>query len=118
MVHEHILNGETVSLVQPIHIGGKWTLTNKIFRSSVWDSNGELISAGFPKFTNWGEAPDIFPLPDSLRNATIVEKIDGSLLVVSKWKGHYILRTRGTVDATQLENGMNLKFSIKLFYLS
>jgi len=96
-------------LVQPQHIGAKWDHDNKIFRSSLWDSNGELISAGFYKFTNWGESPDVFPLPNSLKNSTIVEKIDGSLLIVSKWKGKYILRTRGTVDATQLENGHELE---------
>jgi hypothetical protein len=108
-VNEHVLNGETVYLVIPQQIGAKWTKENKVFRSSVWDSNGELISAGFPKFTNWGEAPEVFPLPTSLKNCTIMEKIDGSLLIVSKWKGCYILRTRGTIDATQLENGHELE---------
>jgi hypothetical protein len=108
-VNEHVLNGEIVYLVIPKQIGVKWTKETKVFRSSVWDSNGELISAGFSKFTNWGEAPDVFPLPTSLKNATIVEKIDGSLLIVSKWKGHFILRTRGTVDATQLDNGHELE---------
>ena len=108
-VNEHVLNGEAVYLVIPKQIGVKWTKETKIFRSSIWDSNGKLISAGFPKFTNWGEAPDVFPLPTSLKNATIVEKIDGSLLIVSKWKGYFILRTRGTVDATQLDNGHELE---------
>lgn len=108
-VNEHVLNGEAVYLVIPKQIGVKWAKETKVFRSSVWDSNGELISAGFPKFTNWGEAPDVFPLPTSLKNATIVEKVDGSLLIVSKWKGQYILRTRGTVDATQLDNGHELE---------
>lgn len=107
-VNEHVLNGELVYLVQPKNIGIKWTKETKVFRSSIWDSRGELISAGFPKFTNWGEAPEIFPLPKTLAGATIMEKIDGSLLVVSKWKGEYILRTRGTVDATKLDNGHEL----------
>ena len=109
MVHEHIVNGEVVSLVQPQHIGCRWDTKNKVFRSSVWDANGELISAGFPKFTNWGENPEVFPLPDTLNGATIVEKVDGSLLIVSKWKGQYILRTRGTIDATKLDNGYELE---------
>lgn len=109
MVHDHVLNGETVHLVQPQHIGASWNQKNKIFRSSVWDSNGELISAGFPKFTNWGEKPDYFPVPRSLNSATIIEKLDGSLLIVTKWKGQYIIRTRGTVDATTLDNGDELE---------
>jgi hypothetical protein len=75
----------------------------------VWNAEGELVSAGFPKFTNWGEKPEVFPLPTSLNGATITEKLDGSLLIVSKYKGNFILRTRGTVDATQLNNGHELE---------
>lgn len=108
MVHEHILNGEVVYLVQPVHIGANWNQTNKIFRSSLWNSNGELISAGLPKFTNWGEKPEHFPLPESLKDAVVPEKVDGSLLIVSKYKGHFILRTRDTVDASKLDNGYEL----------
>jgi hypothetical protein len=109
MVHEHIVHGETMYLVQPIHIGCKWTQENKIFRSSLWSADGELASAGFPKFTNWGELPEVFPLPESLDDVVCVEKMDGSLLIVSKWKGNYILRTRGTSDAWHLDNGHELE---------
>lgn len=107
-VNEHVLAGEAVYLVIPQHIGATWTRENKVFRSSVWDSNGELISAGLPKFTNWGEKPEVFPLPTTLTGTRIVEKLDGSLLIVSKWKGNYILRTRGTIDAHNLDNGHEL----------
>jgi hypothetical protein len=109
MVHEHILNGELVYLVQPKHIGAKWKKDNLHFRSSVWNYNGELISASFPKFFNWGEQPDLSPVPTSLKNATVVEKLDGSTLIVSKHNGKYILRTRGTVDASTLANGHELE---------
>ena len=108
LVHTHVLNGETVYLVQPAFIGAKWTQANKHFRSSVWNDEGELVSAGFPKFVNWGENPENFPVPESLKNTTVVEKIDGSLLIVSKYKGKIILRTRGTVDAHKLDNGYEL----------
>jgi hypothetical protein len=109
MVHEHIIYGEVVYLVQPKHIGAKWKNDNLHFRSSVWNYNGELISASFPKFFNWGEQPDLSPVPNSLKNATIVEKLDGSTLIVSKYKNQYILRTRGTVDASTLDNGFELE---------
>jgi len=109
MVHEHIVNGEVLLLVQPQHIGADWNQENKVFRSSVWNSKGELVSAGFPKFTNWGEKPAHFPTPESLEGSTVVEKVDGSLLIVSKYKGHLILRTRGTVDASKLDNGYELE---------
>lgn len=107
-VDAHVFNGEIVYLIQPQEIGCKWTQSNKHFRSSVWNSDGELISAGYPKFVNWGENPENFPVPDSLNGATIVEKIDGSLLVVSKYKGKFMLRTRGTIDASKMENGYEL----------
>lgn len=109
MVHEHILNGELVYLVQPKHMGAQWNKNNLHFRSSVWNYNGELISASFPKFFNWSEQPDLSPVPQSLKNCTVVEKLDGSLLIVSKYKGQYILRTRGTVDASTLANGHELE---------
>jgi hypothetical protein len=109
IVHEHSLNGEIVYLIQPQHIGTKWTQDNKHMRSVVVNYAGEVISASFPKFTNWGENPDHFPVPNSLKNATIVEKLDGSTLIVSKYNGQYILRTRGTVDASKLANGFELE---------
>jgi hypothetical protein len=109
MAHQHMVSGEVVTLVQPQHIGTKWTQDNKHLRSSVWNSEGDLISAGFPKFTNWGENPEHFPVPNSLKHCTVVEKLDGSLLIVSKYKGEYILRTRGTVDASTMANGHELE---------
>ena len=109
MVHEHIIAGEVVTLVQPKHIGAKWNKNNLHFRSSVWNYDGELISASFPKFFNWGEQPDLSPVPNSLKNCTIVNKLDGSTLILSKYKGQYILRTRGTVDASTMVNGDELE---------
>ena len=109
MVHEHSLNGEIVHLIQPQHIGTKWTQDNKHMRSVVVNYAAEVISAGFPKFTNWGENPDHFPVPNSLKHCTVVEKLDGSLLIVTKYNGQYILRTRGTVDASTLANGHELE---------
>lgn len=108
MVHNHILNGEVVHLIQPQHIACKFTQQNKIFRSSLWSNNGFLISAGLPKFCNFGENPDNFPTPESLDGCVCVEKLDGSLISCTKYKGNYIIRTRGTVDASKLENGYEI----------
>jgi hypothetical protein len=108
-VNANIIGDETVYLVTPKHIGIKWTQQNKIFRSSLWGADGNLISGGLPKFCNYGENPEQFPLPKSLKNTTIVEKIDGSLLPVTKYKGNFIIRTRGTVDASKLDNGHEIQ---------
>jgi hypothetical protein len=110
MMHPHVLNNETVWLIQPCHIGVKWTQANKHLRSVVVNEDGEIVSMGFSKFTNYGENPEHFPTPDSLKGCVCMEKIDGSLLIVSKYKGKFILRTRGTVDASKLDNGYELEY--------
>lgn len=109
MIHPHVVDGQTLFLVQPQHIGAKFTQANKHLRSSVWDDQGYLVSAGFPKFTNWGENPEHFPVPTSLKDTQVVEKLDGSLLIVSMFEGKLMLRTRGTVDASKLNNGHELE---------
>ena len=109
MMHPHVLNNETVWLVQPQSIGCKWRQDNKFFRSVVVNEDGEIVSMGFSKFTNYGENPEHFPTPDSLKGCVCLEKIDGSLLIVSKYKGNFILRTRGTVDASKLDNCYELE---------
>ena len=53
----------------------------------------------------------------SLKHCTCVEKLDGSLLIVSKYKGKLILRTRGTFDASVHDNGSELDL-FKTKYLS
>ena len=109
IIKEDVIAETPVKLIYPNHIGVKFTQKNKIFRSSIWTNEGELVSAGFPKFPNLGEKPDVFPVPTNLKNAVVTSKMDGSLLIISKNKGQYILRTRGTVDATIHENGAELE---------
>lgn len=104
------IGGEKLFLVNPKRIGlGNWNKDNLWFRSSMWNEQGELVSVGFPKFANWGEKPDIFPVPSELKNLTFIEKMDGSLLTVTKYKGNLIARTRGTFNARQLANGDELE---------
>lgn len=108
-VDTHILGNEIVYLIQPCHIGAKWDKDTLYFRSSLWDEDGNLVSMSFPKFFNWGEQPELSPVPTSLKDCVCVEKLDGSTLIVSKYKGKFILRTRGTVDASKLDNGYELE---------
>lgn len=108
-VKEHILNGEAVYLVFPRHIGAKWQKDNLYFRSSLYNSCGELISASFKKFFNFGEMLELSPLPKNLEEATVVEKIDGSTIIISKYKGCFIIRSRGTIDAHTLTTGSEME---------
>ena len=107
-----MIAGEECTLIFPNHIGCKWTKQNLHFRSSIWNSKGELISASFKKFFNWGEQPDLCYTPFSLTangGCQILEKLDGSTLIVSKYKGELIVRTRGTADASIMENAHELE---------
>jgi len=103
IVSPYTVAGEVVHLVIPQHIGVKWNNENLHFRSSVWNTNGELVSASYPKFFNNGESPDLYPNAESFSDWVTPEKIDGSTLIVSKYKGELIVRTRGTLDATRLD---------------
>lgn len=100
--------GELLHLVTPGNIACVWTKDNLIFRSSIWDDNGNLVSPSFPKFFNWNEKDNIIPPPESLVGTTAVEKIDGSALIVSPFKGKTIIRTRGTFDVKVFENSIEI----------
>lgn len=103
-----MIAGEECHLVTPQHIGTQWSRENLVFRSSIWNKNGEPVSLGFKKFTNFGENPEIFPDPTSLDNVSLIEKIDGSTLIVSRYKGQLIVRTRGTENAEIHESGFEI----------
>jgi len=102
-------------LIHRKQAGVKWNDKNKYFRSSVWDKEtGKLISAGFRAFTNYGEQPDFEPLSENT-SVKAITKTDGSLLCVSMFNDELIIRTRGTVDATKLENGFEIEFLKKKY---
>jgi hypothetical protein len=109
-IKDCIVAGDECVLVTPKDMGVEWTEENKIFRSSIWrKSDMHLVSAGFKKFTNLGEQPSFEPIDDH-EDLEFVRKLDGSLLIVSQYKGQLIVRTRGTIDATQLPNGNEIEF--------
>lgn len=102
--------GETCYLIFP-KMFPKWDNKNRYFRSSIWNKGGELISASWRKFTNHnGEQPDFEPLPDKGVGG-LIQKIDGSTLIVSKYKNELIVRTRGSFNTESQEN----KSDIDLF---
>lgn len=103
-VKECIFGGDECLWIAPALQGVAWNHRNLILRSSIWRKHDlKLISAGFKKFFNWEEKPDIYPPPSKL-NAKIrcVEKIDGSCLIVSKYKGETIARTRNALASYHL----------------
>ena len=103
-VNEGIFCGDYTTLIIPKMLDCNWTQDNKIFRSSIWDYEGNLVSAGLPKFTNFGENPEHFPTPKSLDNCIIVDKIDGSLCIIDYYRDTFSMRTRGTFSIDNAEN--------------
>jgi len=95
--------GELVYLVIPQNMGCEWDSSNLHLRSSVWSADGQPVSLSFKKFFNWMEKPELTPPPSSLKKCELIEKIDGSTLLVSRYKGQLMARTRGTVDAREME---------------
>lgn len=110
------IKGETCHLIYPKAVGPKWNKNNLILRSSLWNSGGYLISAGYKKFFNYTEAPQVTPDPVTLENANAFEKLDGSLLICSLYNDEWILRTRGTIDARIMENGDEIDYFVNNKY--
>lgn len=99
-------------LITPKSIKVKWTTKNLKYRSSMWTERGEPISLGLPKFFNWAESPDLRPSPSEMEAVNVVEKIDGSCLIVSPHptnpEAPSIVRTRGTFSAFEMPNGKEI----------
>jgi hypothetical protein len=110
-----VIAGDECVLVTPKMMGVDWNDDNKYFRSSIWrKSDMKPISLGFRKFVNYGEKPDFEPIAEELTFRAL-QKIDGSLLIVSSYKDELIVRTRGTVDATKLDNGFEIELLKKKY---
>jgi hypothetical protein len=108
-VRDCVIANAECKLVFPIKHDIKWNDENKVFRSSIWTKDGELVSASWKKFTNLGEQLEFEPL-DIDSDIEFIHKLDGSTLIISKFKGELIVRTRGTHDATILANGDEIPF--------
>lgn len=66
-------------------------------RGLILDDQGRVIARGFRKFFNYGERPD--PLPDE--PFKVLDKLDGSMAVLSFVNGEPEVATRGSFDGPQ-----------------
>ena len=96
-------------LVTPQRLGVKWRRDTVVFRSSIWDLAGNLLSGGWKKFVNHLENPEVFPPPASLDNCSIHTKLDGSLLISDWFNEVWNFRTRGTFSSSTLGNSDDFK---------
>lgn len=109
LVKDGVFCGLSAKLVNPNHIGTKFTQRNKIFRSSIWSEDGILLSAGLPKFVNFSENPENFPVPLSIEHCSFVDKIDGSLTCIDYVNNQISMRTRGTFSIETMENKLDFE---------
>ncbi len=103
-------------LVTPKEMGVDWNKDNLILRSLIYRKKDYLpVSLSWPKFFNYTEQPGLYPNPDNfdISKSYIDEKIDGSTLIVSRYRGKYIIRTRGTFDVCCLPNYLELASTLR-----
>jgi hypothetical protein len=86
-------------LVLPIKEKYRWRDDEIHLRSLVLDRDGHVLSAGFPKFFNLGERPELdggLAAAMARGQVELPEKLDGSLIVGDRIRGAARLRTRGS----------------------
>jgi T4 RnlA family RNA ligase len=101
--HSHEFCGLDSFLIIP-EIDAKWNKDNLCYRSLIIDKEGNVLSSGFPKFFNYKEKPDCYPDPKKFQDWTILNKMDGSLLIADFVNGVFSMRTRGTATYKNQKN--------------
>lgn len=116
-IQSKTIAGDNCFLITPSKISFKdhWEEQDLIFRSSIWNDKGEPVSLSFKKFFNWGEAAYVTPPPTSIKNLSVMEKLDGSTLIFSKYKGQLIIRTRGSFSIDHLDNSSDIYFLLNKY---
>lgn len=108
---QHEIAGEICTFIRPLPTYFSWTPETLHFRSVIVNSEGILVSPSYKKFFNFEEKPAIDPFTEDFSKVNIVEKLDGSTLIVSRYKGYTFFRTRGTVDArVTMSNGDEIEY--------
>lgn len=102
-VREIEISGDLCLWITPLKtVEPQWTEENIIFRSLiVRKEDGYIVSGGLKKFFNYHERPELDPLilEGQINDLTFIEKLDGSCLIVSKYKNQLITRTRGSLTS-------------------
>ncbi|MBP0019988.1 MAG: T4 RnlA family RNA ligase [Cyanobacteria bacterium SBLK] len=76
------------------------------------DENWKIVSYSYDKFFNYGE-PNALEI--DWQNATVYDKLDGSLMVLYFYDGEWRVQSSGTPDATGQVNGFPVNFG-ELFW--
>lgn len=89
----------------------EWKDDELHLRSLMTDPDGNVVSAGFPKFFNLGECPqddNILLKSFQDKKVRVFDKLDGSLIIRSEINGKVHFRTRGAVELSlNVADGVN-----------
>jgi hypothetical protein len=114
-VKECTIAGDKCWLIFPPHMGVEWHKDNLIYRSGIWTNDGYPVSLSWKKFFNWDEQCELAPKPKTLDECNLINKEDGSTLLVSIYKGELVIRTRGASGMEVLDNGSEKDFLIEKY---
>jgi hypothetical protein len=108
---ECVISEDPCWLITPKAHFQNWTEDVARFRSVIIrQADHHVISQGFRKFMNYGERPSFEPWDDFTSHVNARQKIDGSLLMISKYKGELVIRTRGTTTTETLGTAKEIEF--------
>ena len=100
-----VISGDDCIIITPKNMGCVWTDENARFRSCiVRKSDNKVISQGYFKFVNFFETRQFQPWCESWP-VVARYKYDGSLIILSSYKGEQIVRTRGVSDILTQDTG-------------
>jgi hypothetical protein len=87
-----------LTLINPDAAMWDWRDDELHMRSLLCRDDGEVVSAGYPKFFNYGERKDHPQIWQDYNKRTITYKEDGTLIIASLIDDKLHLRTRGNHD--------------------
>ena len=94
---------------EEVQYGGKWDELTLSARGLVTDELGTIVARPMKKFFNMEEGKHT-PTPDF----EVFEKVDGSLGIVFKYKGEWMIATRGSFTSDQAIKGKEMLDRLKM----
>jgi hypothetical protein len=98
----NVLSADGRHLIKPVKIMRDWHEGEEWLRSLEVDDQGNVLSAGFPKFFNFGERPADNDLLLKASEFRVRNKYDGTLIIATNGR----CRTRGQLDLGQFEEAV------------
>jgi len=94
-----------------------WDEVTLACRGLILDEDNNIVAQPFKKFFNYGERPEDI-IPDGPFSVT--NKMDGSLLIITRYQGELIFATRGSFESDQVgfaKEIWNKKYKDKEHYI-